>query len=562
MLFSRLADVFKQLEKITSGNRMRAVLADFFKKVPKSEICMVAYLITGRIASEYEDVVTGMADKMVLKSIALASGESDVNKVFKQKGDVGLTAEALCGRKRKALDVKDVFTSLHKIAEASGAGSQETKIRILAGLLKSASALEARYIARLVLGTLRLGASDQTLLDSLSIAFTGTKKNKPKLEHAYHICPDVCLIAETVAKKGLKGLDKINVKVGVPIQMMLAQRVKSIQEILDKIKGKMAVEEKYDGERMQVHIRKGKVKIYSRRMDDITAQFPDVVAAIKRQVKCKSCVIEGECCAVDKKGKLLPFQTLMQRRRKYDVEKYIKKIPVCLFLFDLLYLDGKSYILKDYPERYKALKKVVKRQTNNLRLANRIVTNDLKDIQKFFDKMVKHGAEGIMVKSCGKNSVYKAGTRGWLWIKWKKEYMKGMVDTFDLVVVGAFKGRGRRAGSYGSLLCAVYNKKKNRYDTFTKLGSGFTDEQLANLPKKFKRYEIKKKHPLVNSKLKPDVWFKPAIVVEVLGAEITKSPIHTAEGLALRFPRFLRYRPEKSPEQATTVKEVLQMYKK
>ena len=191
MLFSRLADVFKQLEKITSGNRMRAVLADFFKKVPKSEICMVAYLTTGRIASEYEDVVTGMADKMVLKSIALASGERDVNKVFKQKGDVGLTAEALCGRKRKALDVKDVFTSLHKIAEASGAGSQETKIRILAGLLKSASALEARYIARLVLGTLRLGASDQTLLDSLSIAFTGTKKNKPKLEHAYHICPDV-----------------------------------------------------------------------------------------------------------------------------------------------------------------------------------------------------------------------------------------------------------------------------------------------------------------------------------------------------------------------------------
>ena len=564
MLFSRLADVFKQLEKITSGNKMRSVLADFFKKVSKSEICMVAYLTTGRIASEYEDVVTGMADKMVLKSIALASGESekDVKTVFKQKGDVGLTAEALCGRKRKALDVKDVFTSLHKIAEASGAGSQETKIRILAGLLKSASALEARYIARLVLGTLRLGASDQTLLDSLSIAFTGTKKNKPKLEHAYHICPDVCLIAEIVAKKGLKGLDKINVKVGVPIQMMLAQRVKSIQEILDKIQGKMAVEEKYDGERMQVHIKGKKIKIYSRRMDDITAQFPDVAAAIKRQVKCKSCVIEGECCAVDKSGKLLPFQTLMQRRRKYDVEKYIKKIPVCLFLFDLLYLDGKSYILKDYPERYNALKKVVKRQTNSVRLANRIVTNDLKDIQKFFDKMVKHGAEGIMVKSCGKNSVYKAGTRGWLWIKWKKEYMKGMVDTFDLVVVGAFKGRGRRAGSYGSLLCAVYNKKKNRYDTFTKLGSGFTDEQLANLPKKFKRYEIKKKHPLVNSKLKPDIWFKPAIVVEVLGAEITKSPIHTAEGLALRFPRFLRYRPEKSPEQATTVKEVLQMYKK
>jgi len=560
MLFSKLANVFAKIEKISSGNKMREILSGFFKTVPKSEICMVAYLTTGRIASEYEDVVVGMADKMVLRSIALASGASDVNKVFKQKGDVGLAAAELCGRKRKALTVKEVFDGLHKIASVSGTGSQDVKVKILANLFKSASALESKYIARLVLGTLRLGASDQTLLDSLSIAFTGTKKNKPKLEHAYHICPDVCLIAETVAKKGLKGLGKINIKVGVPIQMMLAQRVKSIQEILDKIKGDMAVEEKYDGERMQIHIKSGKVKIYSRRMDDITAQFPDVVAQIKKGIKCKSSVIEGECCAVDKNGKLLPFQILMRRRRKYDVEKFIKKIPVCLFLFDLLYLDGKSFVLKDYPERQKALKKVVKKQTKGLKFANRIITSDLKAIQKFFDKMVKHGAEGIMVKSCGKGSVYKAGTRGWLWIKWKKEYMKGMVDTFDLVIVGAFAGRGKRGGNYGSLLCAVYNKKKNRYDTFTKLGTGFTDKQLKNLPKKFK--VIKQKHPLVNAKLKPDVWFSPSVVVEVLGAEITKSPIHTAEGLALRFPRFLRYRPEKSPEQATTVKEVLQMYKK
>ncbi len=566
MLFVKLADVFAKLEKVTSGNKMREILSGFFKTVPKSEIDIVVYLATGRIASKYDDVVIGMADKMILKSIALASGESnnEVKKVFKQKGDIGLAAEALCGRKRKSLSIKDVFTGLHKISKASGAGSQDTKARILVELFKSASALEAKYIARLVLGTLRLGASDMTVLDSLSIAFTGTKKNKPKLEHAYHICPDVGVIAKTIATKGLKDLEKIGVKVNVPIQMMLAQRVKSIQEILDKMPGELAVEEKYDGERMQVHIKGNKIKIYSRKLDDITSQFPDVVEAIKKQVKCKSCVIEGECCAVDKSGKLRPFQILMRRRRKYDIERYIKKIPVCLFLFDLLYLDGRSYILKDYPERHKALKKVVKKQTSSLQLANRIVTTDLKAIQKFFDKMVKHGAEGIMVKSCGKGSVYKAGTRGWLWIKWKKEYMKGMVDTFDLVIVGAFAGKGKRAGSYGSLLCAVYNKKKNRYDTFTKLGTGFTDEQLKNLPKKLKRYELKHKHPLVNAKkeMKPDIWFTPAIVVEVLGAEITKSPIHTADGLALRFPRFLRYRPEKNAEQATTVKEVMQMYSK
>ena len=565
MLFAKLADLFQQLERISSGNKMRIVLADFFRKVPKSEICMIAYLATGRIASEYDDVVTGMADKMVLKSIALASGESNayVKQVFKQKGDAGLTAEALCGRKRKELTVKWVFESLHKIAKLYGPGSQERKIRDLAGLFRSASALEARYIARLVLGTLRLGVGDMTILNALSIAFTGSKKAKKELEYAYNICPDVGIIAETLAIQKMKGISKIGVVVGRPIQMMLAQRVKSIQEIFQKMQGRLAVEEKYDGERMQAHIKKGKVKLYSRRLEDISSQFPDVIKAIGKNVKCKSCVIEGECCAVDKKGNLLPFQLLMQRRRKYDIEKYIKKIPVCLFLFDLLYLNGKSYIKKEYPVRYSTLKTIVKK-SKGVRLANQVVTDDVKVMQKFFNDMIKRGSEGIMVKSRGKDSLYKAGTRGWLWIKWKKEYMKGMVDTFDLVVVGAFRGKGRRAGKYGSLLCAVYNKKKNQYETFCKLGSGFTDEQLAGLPKKFKRYEIKKTHPLVNAKkeIKPDVWFTPAIVVEVLGAEITKSPIHTADGLALRFPRFLRYKTEKSPEQATTVKEIKQMYRK
>ena len=542
---------------------MRLILADFFKKVPKSELDKVIYFTTGRIASQYEDVVISMADKMVLKSIALASNKdkTEVNRLFKQKGDVGLAAAALCGRKRKELTVNWVFDSLQKIAKMYGPGSQEKKIRDLAGLFRSASALEAKYIARLVLGTLRLGIGDMTVLDALSIAFTGSKEAKKELEHAYHICPDVGIIAKTLVTQKMKGIRSIGVVVGRPIQMMLAQRVKSIPEIFQKMQGKLAVEEKYDGERMQVHIKNGKVKIYSRRLDDISHQFPDVIKAISKNIKCKSCVIEGECCAVDKKGKLLPFQTLMQRRRKHDIEKYIKKIPVCLFLFDLLYLNGKSYIKKEYPVRYAALKTVVKK-SKSVCLANSIITDDVKVMQKFFKEMINRGSEGIMVKSRGKDSVYKAGTRGWLWIKWKKEYMKGMVDTFDLVIVGAFAGRGRRGGSYGSLLCAVYNKKKNKYETFTKLGTGFTDKQLAELPNKLKKYIIKNKHLSVNSKLKPDIWFTPAIVVEVLGAEITKSPIHTAEGLALRFPRFLRYRSDKSAKQATTVKEVVQMFKK
>ena len=566
MLFRNVAEVMGLLEKISSGNAMRDILSKFFRKVPKNEIKIITYLVSGRISSGFDDVVIGMADKMVLRAIVMSSGNSDseVHRVFKQKGDVGLTAEILVGRKHRDLPVKEVFDGLHRIAESSGFRSQDAKVKILAGLLRSASSFEARYIARLAVGTLRLGAGDMTVLDALSIAFTGSKTAKKELEHAYNICPDVGIIAETIAYSGIKGISKIGVKVKRPIQMMLAQRIKKVEEIFDRMHGVVAVEQKYDGERMQVHVDGKKIRIFSRRLDDISSQFPDVVEAVRKNIRAKSCVIEGECCAVGKNGKLLPFQLLMQRRRKYDVEEYIAKIPVCLFLFDILFLNGKSYITNDYPHRYSALKSVVRRQTAGIRLAQRILTDDLKVMRKFFDRMVKEGAEGVMVKSCAKDSFYKAGVRGWMWIKWKKEYTKGMVDTFDLVVVGAFRGKGQRAGSYGSLLCAVYNKAKNRYDTFTKLGSGFTDEQLKELPRKFRKYELSEKHPLVNAKkeIKPDVWFKPVIVVEVLAAEITKSPIHTAEGLALRFPRFLKYRPEKSAMQATSVKEVLEMYRK
>ncbi len=565
MLFAKLANVFQELEKITSGNAMRKILSDFFKKTPKSEIEQVVYLTTGRIATEYDDVNLGMADKMVLRAIALASGSTDeeTKKAFKQKGDVGIVAEALCGRKRKDLSVKEVFDGLHKIAQSSGTGSQDTKTKILAGLLKNSAPLEARYIARMVLGTLRLGVGDMTVIDSLSIAFTGTKENKARLEQAYHTCPDVGIIAKTIATKGLKSIDNIGVMVGRPIQMMLAQRVSKITMIQEKMPGLIDTEEKYDGERMQAHMQKGKLTIFSRRMENITAQFPDVAEQIKKNVRAKSFIVEGECVAIDAKGNLLPFQVLMQRRRKYDVDAYIKKIPVCLYLFDLLYLNGKSYIRQDLPVRQKALAKIL-HETKSLQFVKRVVTDKLDVIEDFFNKSISRGGEGIIAKSYSHGSIYKAGTRGWLWIKWKPEYIKGLRDTFDLVVVGAFAGKGKRAGKYGALLCAAYNKEKDEFDTFCKLGSGFTDKQINELPSKFKRYLIQHKHARVNAKkeMKPDFWFTPAVVVEVLGAEITKSPIHSAEGLALRFPRLIRYRTDKSPEQATTVKEILRMYKK
>ncbi|RLE40445.1 hypothetical protein DRZ77_02245 [Candidatus Woesearchaeota archaeon] len=566
--FIKLANVFEQLERTTSGNKMREILARFFKTVPKKEIDIIAYLLLGQIASKYEDINIGMAEKMVLRSIAIDSGraEKEVSSTFKKLGDVGLTAEKLTTKSKPTLTVAQVFNTLHKIAAASGPGSQEFKIKTLAALLKKASPKEARYIARIILGTLRLGAGDMTLLDALAIAFTGTKANKPKLEHAYNICPDIGIIAKTIAIKGLKGIEKIGVTVGRPIQMMLAQRAKSVQMIKEKIPGVIACEEKYDGERVQAHFDGKRIILFSRRLENTTNQFPDVVEGLKKSIKAKSYVIEGEVVPIDEKGNLLPFQILMQRRRKYDVELYVKKIPVCLFLFDLLFLNGKSYIHKPYPERHKALQKIIK-PTKRIKLANRKLCKEIDCIEDFFNWCISHGAEGIIAKSCAPDSTYKAGVRGWLWIKWKQEYQK-LADTFDLVVVGAFYGKGKRAGTYGALLCAAYNHKLDRFETFCKLGSGFTDKQLAELPKKFAKYKIPHKPArlLVHKDMKPDVWFTPAVVVEVLGAEITRSPLHTCavekgQGLALRFPRFVRYRADKSPEQATTVKEILDMYK-
>ncbi len=568
MDFQKLADLFEELEKTSSGNKMREILSDFFKSVPEDDIAVISYLTLGRIASEYEGVVLGIAEKSALKAIAKTAGvdETKVKKTMQETGDAGLTAEKLLQKKPQTLvpmgklTVKELFEKLHKITNTIGTGSQEEKINILVNLLQKSSSKGAKYIIRIALGTLRMGAGDMTVLDALAIAHTGDKKNKELLEKAYNICPDVGIIAETLAKKGLKGIEKIDVHVGRPIKMMLAQRVDDLDEVHEKIPGKLGVETKYDGERIQAHKTKdGKITLFSRRMDNITEQFPDVVQNLQERVSAKEFVIEGEVVAIDKEGKSLHFQVLMQRKRKTDIEEYVKKVPVQLKLFDLLYYDGESFLHETYEKRSEQLAKIVSKG-KHLTLADRIVTDDVDEVYRFFQKMLKEKQEGIMIK--GMDSEYQAGTRGWNWIKWKKEYAAEMTDTFDLVIVGAFHGKGKRSGTYGALLCACYNEKNDTFETVTKLGTGLTDEMLVELPKKLKKYQVEHKPArVVISDIKPEIWFEPAVVVEVLAAEITKSPSH-ALGLALRFPRFVKLRDDKKAEQATTSKEIKDMYRK
>src|SRR3989344_3933290 len=562
MDFQKLADLYEELEQTSSGNKMREILAEFFKKVSEDDIAVISYLTLGQIASAYEGLVLGMAEKSALKAIGKAAGvdESRVKKTMQEMGDAGLTAEKLLQKKPQTLvpmgklTVKELFERLHKITNTTGTGSQEEKINILVNLLQKSSPQGAKYIIRIALGTLRIGAADMTVLDALAIAYTGSKENKAQLEKAYNICPDVGIIAETLAKKGLKGIEKIDVYVSRPIKMMLAQRVDSLAEVHEKIPGKLGVEAKYDGERIQAHkTRDGKITLFSRRMDTITEQYPDVVQSLQEHLSAKEFVVEGEVIAIDKEGKPLPFQVLMQRKRKTDIEEYVKKVPIQLKLFDLLYLNGKSYLHKTYAERTEQLAKIVIKG-KHITLADKIITDNLDEVDKFFHNMLKAGQEGIMIK--GMDTEYQAGTRGWNWIKWKKDYVQAMNDTFDLVIIGAMHGKGKRSGTYGALLCACYNDLEDVFESVTKLGTGLTDEMLSELPKRLKKYQVDKQPARVKiSQVKPDVWFEPKIVVEVLAAEVTISPSHAA-GVALRFPRFIRIREDKKAEQATTTKEI------
>lgn len=568
MDFQLLVDVYEQIEQTASGNQMREILAEFFKTVPKEDLPRVCYLTLGTISSEYESVVLGMADKSVLKAIAAASGsdQSKVQKIMQETGDAGLTAEKVLQKKPQTLvpvgklTVQELFEKLHKIAITEGTGSQETKANLLVSLLQKTSAKGAKYVCRIALGTLRMGVGYMTVLDALAIAFTGEKKNKGILEQAYNLCPDVGVIAETLLKKGLKSLEKMEIHVGRPIKMMLCQRVEALEDVPKKIKGAFTAEAKYDGERIQAHKNsKGKITLFSRQLENITAQLPDLVSYLEKEVKAKEFVLEGEVLAIDEKGNPLPFQILMQRRRKYDVEEYIKKIPVQLKCFDLLYLDGQPIMAEAYIKRKERLKKIIQ-EGKHLLLSDSFSSENIEEIDLFFQEMLKEGYEGIIIKA--HEGEYQAGTRGWNWIKWKKDYVQDMSDTLDLVIVGAFHGKGKRKGVYGALLCAAYDEKNDAFVTVCKLGTGLTDEVLGQLPLQLAKHQISHKPARLQIKkeMEPDVWFEPAVVVEVLGAELTNSPFHTA-GVALRFPRFIRFR-EKKVEQATTLKELEQMKKR
>jgi DNA ligase-1 len=582
MKFFILVNYFQKLEKLSSRNSMIKILKELFEKSSTSDIDKICYLILGKIAGEYENIQLGISDEMVKSSIALAANvdDNEINKEMRNTGDLGKVASKMIkGKKKKfekffdckkVLDVNKIYEGLMKIVEAKGSGSQKSKQKTLTAMLTCTSPEERRYLIGIVTGEMRLGIGEMTVLDGLAANFLESKKDRKELEFAYNVCSDIGHVAKILAKNGIEGVKHIRPAINRPIKPMLAQRVSEMSDIRKKIDSDLiAAEEKYDGERIQAHKDDNKIRLFSRRLTDVTDQFPDVVENVRKHVKVKKAIIDGEVVAYNfKDNRYYPFQKLMQRRRKYDVDQYAKKIPIRYMVFDLLYLDGKSQMDNGYPKRRKKLEQLIKKR-KYIGLADQIKSSELDEIDDFFQDCIKRGLEGIVCKSCLKSAIYRAGARGYSWIKWKQSYATKLSDTLDLVVVGAYAGKGKRGGTYGALLCAAYNKDKDIFQTVCKLGAGFSDKVLKNLKKRLsdaKESRVPKR--VMKKQNKPDYWFRPKYVIEVKGSEFTESPFHTCNwnekenrGLSLRFPRFKRWRPEKSPEQATTVKEIVNMYK-
>lgn len=603
MVLRDVALYLKKLEATTSRNAMVEILAELLSKVSSSEIDKLIYLMQGRIAPLYVHLEMGMADKMMCKAIAMAYNhkQTEVGSLFKKMGDLGKVSEALAQREAqdKKRTVTDVYDALRHVAETNGEGSVEQKIERVARLLASLDPLSARFVSRIPVGKLRLGFSDMTVLDSFSWMLTKSKTERPTIESAYNVRPDLGFIGKTIKEKGVAGLRHVKPNVFTPILMARAERLSSAKEILEKI-GECSIESKVDGFRLQVHYKRSlrfsaspailkknkesksknqeQVKLFTRNLEDVTFMYPDIVEGVLHQIGAQEAIFEGEAIAYDPNtGEFLPFQETVQRKRKYGIEDKVKEIPLKMICFDLLYVNGQSFIKRPFVERRKQLEKSISKG-DVLLLSEVKTTDDEKEIDLQFDNAVAHGLEGIMAKRL--DGVYQAGARGWNWIKYKRSYSGSLEDTIDTLVMGYYYGKGKRTSfGIGAFLIGVYDKEKDKFVSITKVGTGLTDEEWKELFKRCNKLKAREKPPLyeVDKLLEPDVWIEPDIVVEIRADEITRSSIHTAgrvlkpsksgsafevdiPGFALRFPRLERFRDDRKPEDATALSEIEKMF--
>jgi len=553
MLYSELAAVYEQLEATSKRLEKRDIFARLLKKASESDLDHLLYLIQGRVFPRWDERKTGMSSQLLLKAIALSTGNSteQITKIWRKVGDLGKVTEQLTkGKKQrtifetKKLDVKKVFDNIRAMSELTGAGTVNKKVNLAAELLTSASPLEARYIVRTVLEELRIGVAEGVIRESIAVAYD---VDVDDVEKAFSKIVDYAEVAKKAKKKELS---KIGMGIGRPVEVMLAIKAETIEEAFEVL-GKPAVfEYKLDGFRVQAHKVDGKISLFTRRMEDVTKQFPDVVSLIEKNVKGDSFIVDNEIVGYNQKTKrYLPFQKISQRiKRKHDIEKMAKDFPVEINVFDVLYHDGKSIEGKPLTERRDLLEKIIKPIKWKIVLTKKIITSSEEEATKFYKESLKAGNEGVMIKKI--DGPYIPGRHVGGWIKFKP-----VMETLDLVIVGAEWGEGKRATWLSSFDLACQDKGK-----FLELGKVGTGIKEKGEGVTFKQLTKELKPNVIQTKGK-HVLVKPNLVVEVAYEEIQKSPTYNS-GLALRFPRILRIRYDRTPSGCDNIERVKNLFEK
>ena len=577
MEFSIISEMFEMMEKTTKRIELTNILVELLKKTPKKIIPNVVYLLQGIIRPNFEGVELGIAEKLAIRAISKSAG-LPIKKIeddYREGGDLGLTASNILKIKTQTtftaekITVERVYETLFKIAKLEGKGSQDLKMKHISSLLNDATPLEAKFVLKILLGTLRLGIAENTVMDALAIAFTGKKENRVQIENAYNVSSDLGKVSLIVATDGIDEIKKFKISLFSPIRPMLADRVQSEKDVIKKMPEQFIAEYKLDGERVQIHKQSDKIVLFSRRLENITQYYPDIVERIGKTLNVNEGVFEAEIVPVNENtGEFLPFQELMHRRRKYKLDKAVSQYPITVNFFDVLYYDKKDCLNLECSERRKILEQIV-HEDNFSKLVPMLFVKNENEVEDFLENSINAGCEGLMLKA--PNAPYRAGMRGSNWLKLKREYRNELGDSLDLIVIGAYFGRGRRTGLYGTLLLATYNPEKDNLPSICKVGTGFTDESLDQLYQILSNKVTLKKNPRIVSEMEADIWFEPELVLEIVASEITLSPIHKtgldlirkSSGFALRFPKFTgKIRYEKAAEDASTDEEVFTLYKR
>lgn len=588
MLIKALTGYLERLEATSSRNTMTEILAELLRHADGEETDKICYLILGELVPAYRGLEFQIAEKTMIAALAVAYGTTreDAARRYKALGDMGTAASALAEDRNRTgrhdVSVTAVYRALYEIAEDAGAGSQERKIREMAALLSSLDPLSAKYVARIPLGKLRLGFSDATLLDALSYAVAGDKSARRAIERAYNVIADIGEIAARVKRGGLAAIARLHATPGLPIRPSLAERLNDINDVIKKAGPLVGVEAKLDGFRTQIHVwrEKGDVRValFSRNLENTTAMFPEIVAAAKK-LPVQSAILDTEAIGYyAKTDTFAPFQETVQRKRKHDIAAFAKKLPLAAFVFDIMYRDGKSLVAESFRERRRHLEDVFARRSSAgaIRLASQRLTDDTDVIKTELKESIRKGLEGLVVKNL--EAPYEAGSRGFHWVKLKANTAalgnlragsagrrtKGLPDTIDCLLMGAYRGRGKRTQfGVGGFLLGVPGRD-GRFYSLSRLGTGLSDEQFRELSRRIKAHAVAAmpKEYVVDEEIAPDIWIEPSLVVEILADEITRSPRHSAmrgrdgRGLSLRFPRLVRVRDDKKPEDATSASEV------